>query len=294
MADNRQFLFGPGIGYATLSVYSDGTSPTVSFPRQIAIQQSFEVSFDLSNKRLYGQQIYPVAVGIGEGKVSAKLKMGQFTAGTINDVAFGSNDATWVATGETLLDDGTTAHTVAAAVTVGGVTAALTSSSTALTLSGSISGLTKGMLIKITGAGAAAADLYVTLVSGSGTSWVVSAAGGTTVTTAVVTTYPSFTVTNSATYTADLGVVNASTGAPYTPQAPSLLATGNYVPALGVYNFAAVDAAASVLISYSYTVTSGNTITVPNLIQGSVGIFSFIYQGQYGGRKATVQLVNCV
>jgi len=89
MADSRGFVFGPGTAFLTLGTYTDGTSPAVSYPRKIDVLQEISVDFDLSIKRLFGQNIYPEAIGIGEGKVTGKVKNARFYAGLINDGVFG-------------------------------------------------------------------------------------------------------------------------------------------------------------------------------------------------------------
>ncbi len=272
MSDSRSFLFGPGTAYAQISTYTDGTAPAVLQTRKIDVMQDFSLDISMKTAKLMGQLIFPVAVGIGEGDVKGKIKMGRIYSGLVNDIALGNNPATYQTTGQTLVADANDgpsggAYVVAAAKSVGGVTAAITSGATALTLSGTITGLAAGMLLKIAGAGAAAADLYVYLVSGATTSWVVSAAAGTTVTTAAVTTYPSVTVAQAATFAADQGVALASSGAFYTALLPAGSAAGTAAPvagvsyvsggATGVYSFATADAAVKVLIAYTYTVTTG-------------------------------------
>ena len=83
-----------------------------------------------------------------------------------------------------------------------------------------------------------------------------------------VSTY-TVTVTNSATWTQDLGVVYAATGLPLTRVA-SVSAIGQYSVASGVYTFYSGDASASVLISYMYTIPStGHNFSVPSTLLGS-------------------------
>lgn len=72
----------------------------------------------------------------------------------------------------------------------------------------------------------------------------------------------------SGTFSLDLGVSYAATGAPLVKVA-SGPTTGQYSVAAGVYTFAAADTTLGVLISYTYTLSStGNTLTVNNQIQG--------------------------
>ena len=84
-----------------------------------------------------------------------------------------------------------------------------------------------------------------------------------------VSTY-TVTVTNSSTWTSDLGVKYATTGLSFTRVA-SAPTVGQYSVAAGVYTFAAADASAAVLISYQYSQTtsgSGSYITIGNPLMG--------------------------
>ena len=68
-------------------------------------------------------------------------------------------------------------------------------------------------------------------------------------------------------YVADYGVLYAATGVPFeNVGAGSLTAAGQYKVNLstGVYTFDVADASTAILINYSYTATSGTTITAAN------------------------------
>lgn len=76
------------------------------------------------------------------------------------------------------------------------------------------------------------------------------------------------TVVNSATWTADQGVVYTNTGLPLTRVA-SVTAVGQYSVAAGVYTFFSADASAKVLITYNWTSTTlGFNIPVGNPVLG--------------------------
>lgn len=95
-------------------------------------------------------------------------------------------------------------------------------------------------------------------------------------------------------YQKDLGVLDTN-GVPYARVAAAP-ATGQYSvnEATGVYTFAAADVGKFVLISYSYTATTGGTkSTVANLPMGYAPTFSVDLNLDYNGKKATVQLPNC-
>ena len=82
-----------------------------------------------------------------------------------------------------------------------------------------------------------------------------------------VSTY-TVTVTNSATWATDLGVIYAATGLPLT-RVSSVSAAGQYSVAAGVYTFYSTDASAKVTIAYNYTVSaSGQSILIPQTLVG--------------------------
>lgn len=101
------------------------------------------------------------------------------------------------------------------------------------------------------------------------------------------------TVTQSATFTVDLGVQNAATGVPLTAVASSP-ATGQYSHSAGVYTFAAADTGNNVVISYQYTTTGGDTVTVINANQGLASTFKAVLNMPYNGQQANFTLNACV
>jgi hypothetical protein len=107
------------------------------------------------------------------------------------------------------------------------------------------------------------------------------------------TTY-AITVTNSATWVEDQGVLYAATGLPFKRVAtgPTI---GQYSVAAGIYTFAAADASAPVLISYTWTSASaGSTITTGNPLQGVQPTFSMIVSRQYNGQQEAFKLWSCI
>lgn len=72
---------------------------------------------------------------------------------------------------------------------------------------------------------------------------------------------------NSGVIGIDLGVYYANTGLPFQKVA-SGPTVGQYTFATGVYTFATADASVAVVISYTYTLTTGNTLTVNNQLMG--------------------------
>lgn len=71
------------------------------------------------------------------------------------------------------------------------------------------------------------------------------------------------------TFAEDLGVVYASNGLRLQQQTAGLTQAGQYqVSNVGVYTFDVADASVPILISYAYTLTTGNTYQVNNQIMG--------------------------
>lgn len=103
----------------------------------------------------------------------------------------------------------------------------------------------------------------------------------------------SITVVNSATFATDLGVIYSATGLPLTRVA-STPATGQYSVSAGVYTFASADTTLGVKISYNYTATGGETLTIANQAMGVAPTFSTVLSIPYNSQKMTVTLNACV
>jgi hypothetical protein len=105
------------------------------------------------------------------------------------------------------------------------------------------------------------------------------------------------TVANNATFVEDYGVFYAATGVQLSPVASSP-AQGQYTAASGVYSFNAADNGAAVLLYYSYTITSGNKISLANQLTGPLPMFeislkeTFNYFGT--SKDLLVKLNACV
>ena len=105
-----------------------------------------------------------------------------------------------------------------------------------------------------------------------------------------------YTTTNHATFLADQGVVYAASALPF-KQVASSPTVGQYSLAAGVYTFAAADAGAAVLISYSYTSTSdGESVAVNSQLIGPSVTFSanLFATDPTTGKQFSVLLYNCV
>ena len=105
------------------------------------------------------------------------------------------------------------------------------------------------------------------------------------------------TVANSAAFVEDYGVFYAANGSQLVPVA-SAPAQGQYSVSSGVYTFNTADNSAAVLIYYSYTVSSGNKISVTNQLTGPLPMFeislkeTFSYFGS--SKDLMVKLNACV
>lgn len=140
-------------------------------------------------------------------------------------------------------------------------------------------------------------DMLANMIFGQSSSSGLTSAVYDTVGAAIPTT--PFTITptvpGSGTWSADLGVVNASTGRPLTRVA-SAPATGQYSVSAGVYTFAAADTGQTVLISYKYTATStvAKKSTIVNLPMGYAPTWRCDLYVPYNGQSAVFTLYNCI
>jgi hypothetical protein len=108
------------------------------------------------------------------------------------------------------------------------------------------------------------------------------------------------TVANGANFIEDFGVFYAATGVQLAPVAASP-AQGQYIApsgSPGAYTFNSADNSASLLIYYSYSVTSGNKISLANQLTGPLPMFeislkeTFNYFGT--SKDLLVKLNACV
>jgi len=105
------------------------------------------------------------------------------------------------------------------------------------------------------------------------------------------------TVANSATFVEDYGVFYAASGAQLSPVASSP-AQGQYSAASGVYSFNTADNGAAVMIYYSYTVASGNKISLANQLTGPLPTFEISLKETFNyfgvAKDLVVKLNACV
>lgn len=101
------------------------------------------------------------------------------------------------------------------------------------------------------------------------------------------------TVSNSATWVTDLGVIYKATGLPLTRVA-SGPAAGQYSVSAGVYTFAAADTTLLVKISYTYTASSGATLTISNAAMGVAPTYKTVLSSPYNSQDMVITLNACV
>jgi len=103
------------------------------------------------------------------------------------------------------------------------------------------------------------------------------------------------TVTHAATFVSDYGVLDALTGLPY-KKVTGTPTTGQYSvdEETGMYTFAAADTLKDVLISYTYTAVTGQTITINNQLLGDAPVFECVLQQTFNLKTTTLILYKCV
>lgn len=100
-------------------------------------------------------------------------------------------------------------------------------------------------------------------------------------------------VANSATFDQDLGVIYEATGLPLTKVA-AVTAIGQYSVAAGVYTFYSGDANAAVLISYTSTVTTGQTLPITNHLLGFSPTFQLDYYTSRNNKPFVARFNKCI
>lgn len=98
-----------------------------------------------------------------------------------------------------------------------------------------------------------------------------------------------YSVANAASFVATQEVLYAATSEPLT-QVPSAPAAGQYSVAAGVFTFAAADQGKGVLISYTYTVLTGNKLVITSQLQGFTPTFSACFYNMKNGKPVTITL----
>jgi hypothetical protein len=204
-----QYAFGSGAMFGIPSLANPN-------PARFGALQDGSVDFTASQKELFGEYQFPIAVASGTAKIAGKAKFARLQGRVINDLFFNST----LATGKTEIADREAATIASAAVTVA----------------------------------------------------------------------------NGATFTENLGVVDATTGIPFVRVA-SAPAAGQYTgpSAGGVYTFAAGDNGKAVNITYSYNVAgSGQRLTITNQLLGAAKSFRTVMTALYDNLRTTLTLNACI
>lgn len=84
----KPIIFGAG------NLYGIDTSLAVPTPVKFGILQEVAVEIALTKKELHGQNIFPDAVGVAEGKVTCKAKMAKLSADLMGGLFFKATPAT--------------------------------------------------------------------------------------------------------------------------------------------------------------------------------------------------------
>ena len=101
-------------------------------------------------------------------------------------------------------------------------------------------------------------------------------------------------VAHASTFQSDLGVVYAATGIPLSKVSANPAAGQYSVSANGSYGFAASDAAAAIVFSYSYLASTGSEIAITNQPMGQSPVFQAVFVEMLNGKQLTLQLNACV
>lgn len=278
-----QFSFGSGVLWGIRSDVANST------PIRVGVLQDCQVDFSGDIKELFGQYQFPVDVARGKNKITGKCKFAEISAGAFNSLYFGQT----LNTGQTLVGFNE-AQTVGAVVTgtTNGTTAA---GNPTLHFASTPAGVTVGASIADgTSPAVIPAGTYVLSKTGTTVTMSQNAAGAGVGGTDTINFGPIATVSNTATFVTDLGVRYSSTGLPLTLVAGAPAAGQYTVAPGGIYSFNSADAAAAVLIDYTYTATSGFTIVGTNGLMGAIPKFKAVFNDQYGGNQLTLILYSCV
>jgi hypothetical protein len=102
------------------------------------------------------------------------------------------------------------------------------------------------------------------------------------------------TVMNSATFVSDQGVKFFATGQRLAKVAAGTTPlTGQYSVTAGTYTFAAADTLKQVMITYTYSTTSGLYLPIANTLMGTGPSFSVVLGESYDTKGLVIQLPQC-
>jgi hypothetical protein len=267
--------FGTGVLYG-VQVAGGAVTPNPT-PFRFGVLQDTQVDIKGENKKLYGQKMSPVRIRRGKIDITVKSKLAALDPNMLNQLFFACPSVA----GITLVAD-------SEPQIVGAAAPAARANSTAYTVGQLYS--SGGFVYKCVTAGESAAALpALETVIGS------ENADGTAVFQCLCAVTNSISVVNVATFATDYGVSRAD-GTPMLNSGAVAPLVGQYQVSGGAYVFNAADAAAAVLISYTYTNPQrGTTITLANQFQGYAPEFkALLYNMDSNGRYFALDLNDCV
>jgi hypothetical protein len=88
-----QLSFGPGALWGARADVTIGATPD-NGAQQFGILQDCTIDFDFTDKELWGQYQFPVAISRGQGKITGKAKFAQIVGRTFSDLFWGLTPAT--------------------------------------------------------------------------------------------------------------------------------------------------------------------------------------------------------
>ena len=307
-----QYAFGAGNMYVTQLQDAYGNAISNPTPYPLMALQSGEVDFAGDIKELFGQNQFPVAAARGKMKIQIKVKPARILAAVWNAIFFGQTVAAGLISNYT----DTTGFVVPPAAAGGVTSLAVGAGGTAYSLGDVVTlttgtktvaaqaivtavaaGVVTGLQVSNSGAYTVAPTAAGATTGGTGTGLTVTA---TMTASAVVVSAPFNAISTTAytgTYAADLGVLNAATGASL-KRVATTPATGQYSVnvATGVYTFASADAGTAVLINYQYSNANptNSNMTVVNLPMGYMPTFKTDMTVAYLGKMTTFSFPMCV
>jgi len=269
---NKQF--GSGVLFGLPVGGNLAANPT---PYRFGVLQEVNVDFKAGNEKLFGQKQFPVAVARSQIELSVKAKLAIIDVNMLNQLYFGQTSGS----GMTQIADGEAHNAIAPAQPAAHQTGH------AYIVGDLIWDGTNVQKCVTPGNSAAQAPLAWGTVVGAET------ADEPVVWQCLGPTYGNIPVTSAARFVTDYGVINGITGNPLTKVAGQP-ASGQYAcDGAGNYLFAAGDAGTSMLISYTYTVTTGSSITVNNELMGHGPIFRAFLYNSFDGDFIGLELFAC-
>ena len=278
--------FGAGFLVGRAAATTANPNPT---PRKFGQLQEVSVDDSFDEKKLYGPGQRPLRSFRGQAKTDIKAKFAKINGSLFSEIFY----QTTATTGSTIMAPTELQTVPSVAVgpiaTIPGTPAAGGTSgyTSATALPTTTSGTGSGATITITAAaGIVTGGTLVAAGNGYAVGDKVFPTQGGSVGAAyfLVSTITSggyiLTAANAGAagvnFVEDLGVEYAASGVPFqlVPSAPTV---GQYaVSSAGVYTFAAADAAAIVVLCYSYKTTGGLTLSVPTLVQQEAPYFEVV------------------